>query len=65
MVKSGYAVTNPINFKNPVEFCFNTEEELISDICGETAIIRCAWCKKQLCFKHFFIDFHYCTKYVC
>ena len=59
--KSGYAVIKLKNFKNPVEFCFNTEQE---PICGGTAIIRCTWCKKQLCFKHCFIDFHYRTKYV-
>ena len=30
--KSGYAVTKPTNFKNPVEFCFITKQEPIRDM---------------------------------
>ncbi|KYN31256.1 hypothetical protein ALC56_14442 [Trachymyrmex septentrionalis] len=26
-------------------------------------VVRCLWCKKSLCLKHFFIEYHYCNEY--
>lgn len=60
--KSGYIETRPPEFDNPVKFCF-AQNSPTCDICGEAAVITCAWCKKSLCLKHFFHDYHYCEKY--
>ena len=62
--KSGYLTKKPPRHQNPVDFCFHNQEEPICDICGGIAVIRCAWCKKLLCFKHFFTDYHYCQTYI-
>lgn len=61
--KAGYLDGRPSEFEVPGKFCFQTEEEPICDICGDIAVIRCGWCKKQLCFKHFFTNYHFCKKY--
>jgi hypothetical protein len=64
--KSGYIDKQPDNFDNPVEFSFgdscNTHCEV--EGCRNVAIVRCGWCKKSLCFKHFYEDYHYCQKFV-
>ncbi|KAL6257774.1 hypothetical protein P5V15_011359 [Pogonomyrmex californicus] len=26
-------------------------------------IVRCSWCKRSLCLKHFFVKYHYCNIY--
>lgn len=62
--KSGYLQERPPKFENPVDYCLHTDEEPVCDICGDIAIIRCAWCQKQLCLKHFFTDNHDCKEYV-
>lgn len=60
--KSGYVETKPLAFMTPVEFCFHhTFGECA--ICGAPAVITCAWCKKSLCFQHFFTEYHYCSTY--
>lgn len=63
--KSGYLVHKPKDFENPVDFSFGdrcgTHCEI--DGCRNVAIIRCGWCKKSLCLKHFFEENHYCTNY--
>lgn len=60
--KSGYIDARPPKFENPVEYCF-AESSTTCDICGDVAIIKCAWCKKSLCLKHFFHEYHYCNDY--
>ncbi|XP_032691723.1 uncharacterized protein LOC116854168 [Odontomachus brunneus] len=62
--KSGYVEIRPTEFQTPVEFCFQRDSKVNCDICGETAIITCSWCKKSLCITHFFHDHHLCNEYV-
>lgn len=63
--KSGYIDGRPDEFENPVSFSFGDSCETNCEIegCKNVAIIRCGWCKKSLCFKHFFDDYHYCKRY--
>lgn len=64
--KSGYTETRPEKFANPVEFSFGDSCKAHCDIegCNNVAIIRCSWCQKALCFKHFFDEYHYCKTYI-
>ena len=62
--KSGYVVNKPEEFETPVEFCFKKQSKPTCDICGATAIITCAWCKKSLCINHFFHEHHLCDTFV-
>lgn len=63
--KSGYTVQKPEPFDNPVEFSFGESCKSHCEIqgCKNIAIIRCSWCKKSLCFKHFYEDYHFCSQY--
>lgn len=61
--KSGYIEHRPSQFETPVEFCFKNNAKPTCDICGEIAVITCAWCKKSLCIQHFFHDHHMCNNY--
>ncbi|KAL1516408.1 hypothetical protein ABEB36_000326 [Hypothenemus hampei] len=60
--KSGYIEERPPEFENPVEYSFYTVSAKC-DLCDQVAIVRCGWCKKNLCFKHFFDENHYCKTY--
>jgi len=62
--KSGYVENKPEEFETPVEYCFKNQLKSTCDICGSTAIITCAWCKKSLCINHFFHEHHLCDTYV-
>lgn len=62
--KSGYIQNRSPEFETPVEFCFKNNSKVKCDICGETAIITCSWCKKSLCITHFFHEHHLCDEYV-
>ncbi|XP_029162654.1 uncharacterized protein LOC114934181 [Nylanderia fulva] len=61
--KSGYLEKKPEEFDTPVDFCFKINLKPTCDICGEIAVISCAWCKKSLCINHFFHDHHLCNRY--
>ena len=63
--KSGYVETRPNEFVNPVDFCYFRSEKHVPkcSICGMAAFMRCAWCGKYFCFKHFYEEYHYCTNY--
>lgn len=61
--KSGYVDERLESFPNPVEFAFEKSSVMKCAVCGEVPIIRCSWCKKAFCFKHFFHDHHYCHEY--
>ncbi len=59
---SGLMKTNPAPFSNLLDICFpplKTHEECETDKCDESVFISCAVCSEKLCFKHFFIDFHF------
>lgn len=59
---AGYIDNRPGKVENPKRFCFNSNF-VTCDICGKTAIITCSWCKKSLCLRHFFDEYHYCKTY--
>lgn len=64
-------------FPDPLHFCF--DEKIITENCSapnctQKCFIRCSWCAKFLCFRHFledpfepndveFLHFHYCLKF--
>ena len=56
---SGFLDEHPGNFITPAKFSFNNDNPVVCDICGEVAFIKCAYCNKTLCFKHFYTDYHY------
>ena len=44
----------PEKFDNPVEFGFGGSQAYCEiPGCKNVAIIRCSWCQKSLCLKHF------------
>jgi len=51
--KSGYLTDKPGKFETPVQYCFQ-KTDTICALCGEFAVIKCAWCTKNLCIDHFF-----------
>lgn len=54
---SGYLDSNdPII--NPVKYCFDITGDCDIHECEGYSMIRCSYCAKELCFKHFFEDFH-------
>ena len=62
--KSNYIDKKPENFDNPVEFGFGgSQPHCEIPGCKNEAIIRCSWCQKSLCLKHFFNDYHFCSTY--
>ncbi|XP_046744322.1 uncharacterized protein LOC124410191 isoform X2 [Diprion similis] len=62
--KSGYIEKTPPEFINLVTFGFGDNSEPRCHICGDLAVITCSWCKKPLCLKHFFEEYHYCNEYI-
>jgi len=64
--KSGYINERPDKFGNPVDFSFGDSCKTHCEIegCTNIAIVRGGWCKKSLCFKHFYEDYHYCNNFV-
>ena len=64
--KSGYVSERPNRFENPVDFAFQRSSRPLCDVegCSEVTVVTCSWCKKSLCFKHFFDEYHYCTEYI-
>lgn len=61
--KSGYIDERLENFPNPVDFAFDRCSVMKCSVCGAVPMIRCSWCKKAFCLKHFFHDHHCCDKY--
>lgn len=59
--KSGYLSERPEEFENPVQFAFVESSVATCEIegCSNVAVIRCSWCKKSLCLKHFFTSYHF------
>lgn len=55
-IKAGY-VSTVEDFEHPIDVCFRTISKCSED-CDESPLIRCAWCYKELCFNHFFIQYH-------
>ena len=62
--KSGYIDNKPNEFVNLMDFSFGgSQVHCEVPGCKNTTIIKCSWCQKSLCLKHFFEDFHYCSTY--
>lgn len=64
--KSGYINVRPDTFENPVDFSFGDSCKIQCEVpgCSNVAVVRCSWCKKSLCFKHFYEEYHYCTNFL-
>ncbi|KAK0072412.1 hypothetical protein PV326_000104, partial [Microctonus aethiopoides] len=65
-ITCGYTVVKPDTFENPVKFAFGDDCKSHCNIpgCENITIIRCSWCKKSLCLKHFFEVYHKCNTYI-
>ncbi|KAF4524903.1 hypothetical protein B566_EDAN018069 [Ephemera danica] len=61
--KSGYSTPRPESFVTPKAYCFDFKGEKCSS-CNEYMFMRCAWCTRPLCFKHFYTEQHRCEEYV-
>jgi hypothetical protein len=59
--KSGYC-ERPEKFIGMTEYLIHNL--MVCCSCSNPAALRCAYCKNMLCFKHFFIDYHFCTDYI-
>ena len=53
-----------MTFQTPVQFCFNRSAPSCCNLCTVSRFITCSWCKADLCFSHFFIQYHICNKYI-
>lgn len=53
-------------FESPVEFCFDKGIESCSEpVCGHYRLLKCGWCKRDLCFDHFLgSSFHFCENHI-
>ena len=51
------------DFENPVDFASGENTQIKCAYCDQIQIVRCSWCKKPLCLKHLFHEYHYCDKY--
>ena len=63
--KSNYTGVKSDNFENPVDLGFRGDSNVRCEVeeCSNPTIVRCSWCKKSSCLKHFFHDYHYRTDY--
>jgi Tc5 transposase-like protein/DDE superfamily endonuclease len=57
---SGYVETHPGDFQNVVDACFSFNWSPCGEKkCSTPGFIQCSWCRKVLCFQHFYVDYHY------
>ena len=66
---AGYVAEKPAPFFTPVQYCFDNSlstEGCSLENCSNLCFLRCAWCKKLLCFSHLTDDasFHFCENFV-
>lgn len=54
---SGYLDSND-TIVNPVKYCFNVTGDCEIHGCDGYSMIKCSYCEKELCFQHFFVEFH-------
>jgi hypothetical protein len=56
---SGYTDNNPGFFRSVKQVCFSfTSTTCQKKDCLECPFIACSWCRRTLCFSHFFIQYH-------
>ncbi|XP_052119686.1 uncharacterized protein LOC127748804 [Frankliniella occidentalis] len=61
--KSGYVTERPERFLNPVAFSFR-DDEIVCELCDDVRMLRCGWCRLNLCFNHFWKLNHLCNRFV-
>lgn len=67
--KSGYMDQRPNPFVSPINFAFDFPGDTCKvgnfreSPCDGGVFIRCLWCTKEMCFKHFFDLMHLCQDY--
>lgn len=59
-------VDEPRPFETSTQFCFQHKLPFcnLQAECSNMGFIKCAWCTKVICFKHFFVHNHYCETFV-
>ena len=58
--KSGFLKYDPGPFQNVKDIWFKFQTDKCHEkYCLNGPIIRCSWCQQELCFDHFFLDYHY------
>jgi hypothetical protein len=57
---SGYTDNDPGPFQSVTEVCFTFRSSScqIKD-CSLSPFIQCSWCRRLLCFEHFFAEYHF------
>lgn len=60
--KCGYYSNRPDKFMTPPQYCLQKYPANSRCDCNEICFVRCAFCEKFLCFKHFVEDYHLCNK---
>lgn len=56
-MKAGY-VSTVEEFEHPIDVCYRNLSKCSED-CANSPLLRCSWCNKELCFNHFFIQYHF------
>ncbi|CAF4239554.1 unnamed protein product [Rotaria sp. Silwood2] len=57
---SGYTDDHPEHFLSVKEACFTFDNVTLGGNCCESSpFICCSWCRNNICFKHFFFDYHF------
>jgi hypothetical protein len=62
--RSGYTDERPSTFDTPPQYCLESYPAGAScekKECGSRTILRCAYCERCLCFKHFLLKMHNCS----
>ncbi|CAF2902010.1 unnamed protein product [Rotaria sp. Silwood2] len=58
--KSGFLKHDPGPFQNAKDICFTFQTDKCHEkSCIDGPMIRCSWCQQELCFTHFFLNYHY------
>ncbi|KAE8751167.1 hypothetical protein FOCC_FOCC002251 [Frankliniella occidentalis] len=63
LFQSGYVTERPERFLNPVAFSFR-DDEIVCELCDDVRMLRCGWCRLNLCFNHFWKLNHLCNRFV-
>jgi hypothetical protein len=59
-----YVDVRPQAFTTPAQFCLlRTNQACEQKECGEKSLIRCSWCKLNMCFEHAIDASHFCDSY--
>jgi hypothetical protein len=56
--KAGLLELKNHHYDNPRDVCFKTSDCCETEKCEDYTMIKCAHCRKNLCYRHFFIETH-------